>query len=165
MAVSQALDVRPQLTALTADEIEDLSTDDRRAEVFFLHSTGWTQAKLARHFGVVQATISKDLKIEYQRRHTRAENIEEELERIAGVIENVMVKAWDRHNEAFEHNPNGVAASNYLKLVMEAAERYAHIRGLDMPRLGSNSPKGQTRVIVQIGGSAEQPAIQVGVET
>ncbi len=157
--------LRSELPALTSSELESLSVDDRRAETFLLYSTGWTQAKLARHFGLSQGTISSDLKIEMQRRRSRAANIDDEIERIAGVIENVMTKAWQRHNESAESNINSVAATNYLKLVMEAAEKYAHLRGFDLPRATSNAPQGKTRVVVQIGGSLDRPEIAVGLES
>lgn len=160
-----ALAVTPQIPLLSEAERAELTTEERRAESFLLHSLGWTQARIARFFGVTQATVSKDLSIEAQRRHTRAENLEEELERVAGVYERVMEKAWARHDAAFFANPNGVAATNYLKLVMDAAEKYAHIRGLDAPKAAGNANKGPTRVVVQIGGQGDRPAIQVGVET
>lgn len=156
--------VPSSLPRLTEDELESLTTEERRAETFLLYSTGWTQVRIAKYFGVAQATVAKDLKIEFQRRHTRAENIDQELERIAGVMEHVIDKAWRRHDEAFEVNPNGVAASNYLKLVLDAAEKYAHLRGLDIP-MANERQKGKTRVIVQIGGTHEQPQIAIGMES
>ncbi len=157
-----SLEIRPDLSALPEDE--SLATEDRRAETFLLYSTGWRQASIARRFGVSQATTSKDLKIEFARRHERSKNIEDELERVCGVVENVMSKAWERHNSAFEEKPHSVAASNYLKLVLEAAEKLAHLRGLDAPRAPGNATHGPTRVIVQIGGNGA-PQIAVGVES
>lgn len=157
--------VSSNIGMLSPEERESIGTEDRRAEVFLLHSMGWTQTRIAQYFGVTQATISKDLGIEQQRRHSRAQNIEQELGRIAGVIERVMEKAWARHDEAFANNPNGVAASNYLKLVLDGAEKYAHILGLDVPVQKGNSPQGKTRVVIQLGGSGEKPSITMGVES
>ena len=157
--------IATEIPKLSPDEIDTLSTDERRAETFLLYSTGWTQAQIARKMGVAQSTVSTDIKIEMQRRRTRGQNIEDEIERIAGVVENVMTKAWVRHNEAAESNINSVAATNYLKIVLEAADRYAHIRGFDAVRPGGNTPAGKTRVIVQIGGSRESPEIAVGLES
>lgn len=157
-----SVEVRPNLQIVEGDG--DPSVDERRAEEFLLACAGWTQARIARKFGITQSTVSHDLRVEAQRRRTRAENVEYEIERIAGVMESVIDKAWRRHDEAFEHNPNGVAASNYLKLVLEAAEKYAHLRGLDVPTTGSGQRSGPTRVVVRIGGSKEQPEIAVGVE-
>lgn len=159
------LAVASNIALLSEDEIASLSTEERRAETFLLYSLGWTQVRISRYFGVAQATVAKDLKLEAQRRHSRAENLEDELERVAGVMERVIEKAWARHDEAFFHNPNGVAASNYLKLVLDAAEKYAHIRGIDIPVSKGGGAKGPTRVIVKIGGDALRPEIAVGVET
>lgn len=158
------LAVASNIGYLSAEERADISTEDRRAEAFLLDSMGWTQTRISQYFGVTQATISKDLGIERQRRHTRAQNVEEEIGRVAGVIERVIEKAWARHDQAFAVNPNGVAASNYLKLVLDGAEKYAHILGLDVPVKGQGAAKGPTRVIVRIGGSGETPAIDVGFE-
>lgn len=158
------LAVSSNLGLLSEEERAEIGTEDRRAEVFLLHSLGWTQTRIAQYFGVTQTTISKDLGIEAQRRHTRAENVEQELERVAGVMERIIEKAWARHDEAFMVNPNGVAASNYLKLVLEAAEKYAHIRGLDVPVKGKKTGDGKTRVILQIGATATTPPINIGVE-
>lgn len=158
------LAVPSKIGQLSAEERKNLPTEDRRAEVFLLHSMGWTQTRMSEHFGVTQATISKDLGIEQRRRHDRAQNVEEEIGRIAGVMERVVEKAWDAHHEAFAVNPNGVAASNYLKLVVDAAESFAHILGLDIPVKKGKSGDGKTRVIVRIGGQGDQPAIDVGFE-
>jgi len=158
------LAVASNIGLLSEEERANLGTEDRRAETFLLHSMGWTQTRIAQYFGVTQTTVSKDLDIERQRRHTRAENVEQELERVAGVIERVIEKAWARHDEAFSVNPNGVAASNYLKLVLDGAERYAHIRGLDVPVKGKKTGDGKTRVILQIGATATTPPINIGVE-
>jgi predicted transcriptional regulator len=159
-----AVDIRSKLPPLSEEERDAVSTEDRRAEAFLLHSTGWTQTRIAKYFGVAQATVAKDLGIERQRRSSRAQNIEEEIGRILGVVEGVMVKAWERHNESAESNINSVAATNYLKIVLEAADRYATLSGFDTVK-SAKAPQGKTRVIVQIGGSQEQPAIQVGVES
>lgn len=150
--------------AATEEEIEDMSLDERRAEVFLLYATGLSQAAIARRYGLTQATISKDLAVETQRRRSRAENIEAEIERIAGVYERVMVKSWERHEEAANANINSVAGTTYLKTTMEAAEKYAQIRGL-MDRDGTKKKDGPTRVVVRIGGSEVAPQIDVGVES
>ncbi len=141
-----------------------MRVDERRAEVFLLYSTGWSQARLARRFGVAQSTISKDIGIEMRARRSRAENVEEEIERIAGVVEGVMVRAWERHNEAADNNISSVAGANYLKIVLDAAERYAALRGFDSLH-ETKAKNSQTRVIVQIGGTNSTPPIAVGVES
>ncbi len=157
-----SVEVHPNLQVLEGDG--DPTTEERRAEAFLLACAGWSQARIARKFGIAQSTVSHDLRLEAQRRRSRAENVEYEIERMAGVMESVIDKAWRRHDEAFAHNPNGVAASNYLKLVLEAAEKYARLRGLDTATSSSGQRSGPTRVVVRIGGSKEQPEIAVGVE-
>jgi predicted transcriptional regulator len=156
--------VGSHIATISDEELQTMTTDDRRAETFLLYSTGWNQAKIARHFGVSQQTVSHDLNIEMRRRRTRAENVEDEIERIAGVVENVMVKAWERHNESAESNINSVAATNYLKIVLEAADRYAVLRGFDAAKSAGPKTDGKTQVIVRIGGQGDQPAIEVGVQ-
>lgn len=163
--MTDALQVTSTLPALTDDEKGDLTAQDRRAEEFLMYATGWTQTAIAKYFGVAVSTVNKDLKIESRRRADRMANIDEEIERIAGVMEGVISTAWRRHNEAAENNINSVAGSNYLKIVLEAAEKYAHLRGFDIPKVASVPNGGKTRVIVQIGGSGEQPQIAVGVES
>ena len=154
---------KSRLEPLDAQEIESVATSDRRAETFLLYSTGWKQSEIARYFHVSQSTVSSDLKFEFSRRRARAQNIEDEIERIVGVVEGVITSAWKRHNAAADAAPGSVAGASYLKIVLEAAEKLAQLRGIDGPKAATVA-KGQTRVIVQIGGTPEQPAIQVGVE-
>ncbi len=160
-----ALPTRPRLPKMTPEERAEQNIDERRAEAFLLFSMGWTQTKIARQIGVSQATVARDLDIEVRRRHSRAQLVEDEIERVAGIVEAVITKAWQRHNEAADNNINSVAGSNYLKLVLDGAEKYAQIRGIESVRSRPEGPKGQTRVIVQIGGQGGTPPIAVGVET
>ena len=162
---SQALAVPVQLPPPTAEELEQMTIDERRAETFLLYSTGWEQTRIARRFNVSQTTVSKDIAIEIRKRRARAENIDEEIERVAGVYENVMTRAWNRHNEAADVNITSVAGTNYLRLVLDAAEKYAQLRGLDASSGVRKTEKSQTRVVVRIGGSSESPQIDVGVES
>lgn len=164
-SLSDELVVSTYLETSPPDELSDITLEERRAETFLLYTTGWQQAQIARRFGISQATVSKDIAIELRRRRTRAENIEDEIERIAGVYEGVMSKAWSRHNEAAEASPTSVAGTNYLRLVMDAAEKVAQIRGIDAGSGTKKQDKGQTRVVVRIGGSSESPQIDVGVES
>lgn len=157
--------VATTLPEITEEELADLSVADRRAETFMLYSTGWTQSRIAKYFGVSQSTVFNDLQIETRNRRARALNVESEIERIAGVYEAVMTKAWSRHEESAEANINSVASTNYLKLVLEAAGQYASLRGLDSGAGAPTTKDGKTRVIVQIGGSAGRPDIAVGVES
>ncbi len=106
MSLEKLPRVKSELEPLTEDDLEDIDVQTRRAEEFLLYSTGWTQVRIARHFGLAQSTVQNDLRIEMRRRRTRGENIDDEIERIAGVYENVMAKAWARHEEAAESNIN-----------------------------------------------------------
>lgn len=162
---SKALAVPVHLPAPTPEELEEITLDERRAETLLLYLTGWDQARIARRFGVSPATVSKDIAIELRKRRSRAENIEDEIERVAGIMENVMAKAWARHNEAADVSVTSVAGTNYLRLVLDAAEKYAQLRGLDSSAGTRAVEKGKTRVVVRIGGSNEQPQIDVGVES
>jgi len=155
--------VRTKLEPVTEKELAELALAERRAEVFLLCSTGVKQSDIARRMGVSQATVSYDYNQEIKRRRSRGGQIEDELERIAGMVEAVAVTAWKRHQEAVDQNPGSVAGATYLKLVLESAEQYARLRGLDGPH-GTSAPKGHARVVVQIGGTNEQPAISVGLE-
>lgn len=156
------LTVVPRVAPIEPDEV--VLPEDRRAEAFLLYAAGWTQKAIAERFGVSAMTISKDLGKEARARRSRAQNVEFELERICGVVEHVMVKALDRHNEAADAKIQSLAGSNYLRLVLDAAAKLAQLRGLESDRPAPRGD-GKSRVVVTIGGSREEPQIAVGVES
>ncbi len=155
--------LRPVVDISPPEPEETVELATRRAEAFLLYSIGWKQAQIAERFGVTQATISNDIRAERKNRLSRRDNVEEETERVAGVYEHVMAKAWERHEESANANINSVAGTNYLRIVLDAAEKYAMLRGLDGVKEKSRE-KGPTRVIVRIGGAEKTPQIDVGVE-
>lgn len=150
-----------QLPPATPEEQADWDIEDRRAEVFLRLSTGATQAEVADYLGVSRSTIQKDWKAALAARRSRRDTVEDEVERLAATYEAVIAAAWQRSNKA---DPASVAASNNLRLVMDAAEKRGKLLGVgESPEANDN---GTVEVVVNVGGGeGPSPDVQVGVRS
>lgn len=152
------------LVPMTAEELEFATDEDNHAECWLLAATGVRQLELAERYGVSRATIQNWLKKANAEYRTRAANIDEERERIAGTVEAVLRDAYAAHKAA---PGNSLAGSNYLRLVLDAARDLAHIRGIEPSRAPEGNGKGVTEVVVRMGGTAGggrgMPTLEVGV--
>lgn len=151
--------VASKLPAMAEDELEDASQEDLRAEAFLLASTGHTQAQIADRLHRSRATVQKYLRQEAQARRTRAQNVNEELERIAGVYEGVALEAWSAYRGL--RGSTSLAGSNYLRLVLDATEKLARLRGVEAD--SGRGATGKAEIIVRIGGETDTPGrIEIG---
>lgn len=149
------------LVPLDDEELEEAPDDVRHAEAWYLVATGHTQTDVAKTMGVTRQTIANWLKSESLRRRSRVENIDEEAERLVGILEGVVAEAWKSHRRAGE---NSMAGPSYLKTVLDGVKEIASLRGLDRRPTDDGAGK-KTEIIVRIGGgpSAYPDAIEVGV--
>lgn len=138
---------------------KDLPEDERQAEAWYLvNVTGQSQTSVAKQLGTTQPTISRWLKAHSKTLSTRAEDTEEQREKLISIIEKATYRAFERHEETSAVNQTGPA---YLKLVMEGAEKIARLRGIDTSVSSGGGRGGPIEVVVSIGGS-EGP-VKMGV--
>jgi len=154
---------RAQLVPLAQDKLAELGPEDKRAEAWYLSVTGRTQLEIAAHFGVAPGTIQRWLKQAALERRQRAENVDEEAERIIGTIEAVATEAWKRHEAS---DVDGLSGPNYLRLVLDSMKEIARLRGIDQA-ISTGGSAGTTTLRVRIGGRdiSGTPVIDVGVQT
>lgn len=157
------------LVPMTEEEIDFATLEDKHAECWLLAATGVRQLELAERYGVSRATIQNWLKKANLEYRTRAANVDEERERIAGTVEAVLADAYSAHRAALRSKGGAasLAGSNYLRLVLDAARDLAHIRGIEPSRAPDAGGKGVTEVVVRMGGTAgggrTMPTLEVGV--
>lgn len=154
--------VASQLPVLSEDELAALEPDERHAEAWYLSRSGWSQAAISTRMGVSRKTVQNWLALEMKQRLSRREQVDEELEHIAGTYEAVIARAWEAHRISATSSPNSLAGSNYLRLVVDAAAALAHIKGIDGP--AAKQGDGKMRVVVRIGG-ADGSTVELGAES
>lgn len=141
-----------ELPELTEEELND--PEIRSAEAWRLVARGWSQADVARKFGISRQAVNQSITREARRHLSRQAQSEAELEKIIAVLEAVVSESWNKHEISFAKNPSSLAGSNYLRLVLDAAREIARLRGFDA-LAGSSSgggKVGKVEVVVKIGG-------------
>lgn len=148
----------------TPEEWRDATPEERRIEAWRLRARGRTISSIGRDLGVSRTSIQGYLDLEAKKRLSRMANADIELERIAGVVEGVMEESFRRHEQAFDKGESSLAASNYLRLVLDSARELARLRGLDalLIRRGDTGPT-KAEIVVRIGGAKDfEQVIEVG---
>jgi transcriptional regulator with XRE-family HTH domain len=145
---------------------DEAAPEERRVEAWLRAARGETQGSIARALGVSRQTVNGYLALEAKSRLSRLENSEIELEKIIGTLEAILAQSFMRAEQAFESSPASLAASNYLRLCLDAAREIARLRGLDSlvaRREGTGPSKAQ--IIVRIGGQKDfEQVIEVGAQ-
>lgn len=141
------------LQPLESFELSEYDEQEKRAEALALSLRGYTNLQISERFGVHRNSISNWLRKARQEYRSRLENADEMIGETIAVYEQVMVEAWKAHEAVDKDQLSG---ANYLRIILDAAEKRVKLAGLDQPDTGAAQ---KTEVVVQIGGQG----VRVGV--
>ncbi len=148
-----------KLQPVEPGHLADATREERQAEAWYLNSIGHSTREIAGAMGASLAQVRTWIRKEGQSRRSHLENIDEQVDRLVGALEGVVLDAWGSKRRLPD---NSMAGPQYLKTVIDAVREIARLRGLDAPRGPMQSKK--TEVVVRIGGEGTIPgAIDVGV--